>query len=278
MVTLLEILRIYAHSFVEIAFHLDVAMETMDTIWKDEMQRWALVEELEELRNVCDTSDLPVTRILVDSILTGFNLADKSENPQLIKDLAVRFQEPDTLRHKLFTLRERFVDELSTKLFLQIPHSRKALLDTPLAGWDSIMKRFPECIRDIEEMNKCFALSRYTASMFHALHIAEWGAIALGDRIGVTNPRKGWGPTSAKLSELVKEGHKNFPPMLAVGFEFIEQMNREVETMMLAWRHKVDHAANALAIVPNAEFTPDIAEHVGKSVKVFMTRLLEGGI
>ena len=42
-------------------------------------------------------------------------------------------------------------------------------------------------------MNKCFALCRYTASMFHALQVAEWGAIKLGDYIGVTDPKKGVG-------------------------------------------------------------------------------------
>jgi hypothetical protein len=45
--------------------------------------------------------------------------------------------------------------------------------------------------------------------------------------------------------------------------------------MMLAWRHKVDHAANLLYIVPNAEFAPDVAEHIMQSVKMYMTRLVE---
>jgi hypothetical protein len=56
----------------------------------------------------------------------------------------------------------------------------------------------------------------------------------------------------------------------------LEQMNREIESMVLAWRNKVDHAANHLAIVPNTDFTPDIAEHIIGAVRVFMLRLLEG--
>jgi plasmid stabilization system protein ParE len=46
--------------------------------------------------------------------------------------------------------------------------------------------------------------------------------------------------------------------------------------MVLAWRHKVDHAANHLYIVPNTDFTPDIAEHIIGAVRIFMRRLLEG--
>ena len=62
---------------------------------------------------------------------------------------------------------------------------------------------------------------------------------------------------------------------LATKWDFIEQMNREIESLTLAWRHKVDHAANQLAIVPNAEFTPDIAEHIIGAIRVFMLRLVE---
>lgn len=125
-------------------------------------------------------------------------------------------------------------------------------------------------------MNKCFALSRYPAAMSHAMHVAEWGAIELGNRIGVTDPKKGWGPTERKLSELVRGGHSKLPASLGIPFEFLEQMNREVDSMVLAWRHKIDHAANSLAIIPNADFTPDIAEHIMQSVKVFITRLQDG--
>jgi hypothetical protein len=53
-------------------------------------------------------------------------------------------------------------------------------------------------------------------------------------------------------------------------------MNREIDSMTLSWRHKIDHAANRLAILPNTDFTPDIAEHITSAVRVFMLRLGEG--
>jgi hypothetical protein len=46
--------------------------------------------------------------------------------------------------------------------------------------------------------------------------------------------------------------------------------------MVLAWRHKVDHAANHLAIIPNTDFTPDVAEHIMGAVRIFMLRISEG--
>jgi hypothetical protein len=143
-------------------------------------------------------------------------------------------------------------------------------------GWEDIIQRFKDATRDIEEMKKCFALERYTASMFHALHVAEWGAIELGNYIGVTDPKKGWRPTEKKLRELIRAGHSALPVQLAGKFEFLEQVSREIDSMVLAWRHKVDHAANHLAIVPNTEFTPDIARHIIGAVRIFMLRLVEG--
>lgn len=277
LVSLLELLRVYADRFVSMAtrFKDETSLLNGPDIWQDEKHRTFLIITLRELDQMCQDSELPVTGKMVKSLLKTFDLAE-CESDEGIKELA-REQLPNHfLAHELHTLNGRFRDELATKLFLQIPHNRSQFFDEPLAGWEAIVKRFDSCIRDVEEMNRCFALSRYPAAMFHALHVAEWGAIVLGDKIGVTDPKKGWGPTFKKLNELVKAGHGKLPPTVSVTFEFLEQMHREIETMMLAWRHKVDHAANTLAIVPNADFTPDIAEHIIQSTKVFMSRLMDG--
>jgi hypothetical protein len=180
------------------------------------------------------------------------------------------------IANELEHLEDLIKSEMEESLFFYVPADQSEYYKNPLGGWEQIVERFPDTTRDVEEMNKCFALSRYTASMFHALHVAEWGAIALGDYIGVVDPKKGWGPTQKKLGELLKAGHSKLPPTLAGKFEFLEQMGREIDSMMLAWRHKVDHAANHLAIVPNAEFGSDIAEHIIGAVKVFMGRLADG--
>lgn len=173
-------------------------------------------------------------------------------------------------------LNGRIIDELHEQYFLSLDSSEAARFEQWDRGWKDVIERFPETVRDVEEMNKCFALGRYTASMFHALHVAEWGAINLGIYIGVADPKKGWGATERSLRELLKLGHANLPANLSSKFEFLEQMNREIDSMVLAWRHKVDHAANRLAIVPNTDFTPDIAEHIIGAVRIFMQRLCEG--
>jgi len=169
----------------------------------------------------------------------------------------------------------RLVDEMKYRFCWALSIKEAETYQYWYKGWELIIARFGDSTRDVEEMNKCFSLSRYTASMFHALHVAEWGAIELGNYIGVTDPKKGWGPTEKKLKELIKAGHSQLPSNLSGKFEFLEQIGREIDSMVLAWRHKVDHAVNHLAIVPNTEFTPEIAEHIISSVRVFMNRLVE---
>lgn len=266
LVSLMELLQIYVDLYVKKANTVALFVKWLEdhnlSDPENESTVKFMVRDLEALRDICLKGDLPMTNIPLESALYALKHTEAGLSNQALCRLLDRAT-------------DRLADELSTKLFLQIPHSRKYHFNDPLKGWERVVKRFEECSRDVEEMNKCFALSRYSAAMFHALHVAEWGAIALGDHIGVSDSKKGWGPTSKKLAQLIDCGHNALPTNLIGQFPFLEQVNREIETMKLAWRHKIDHAANSLTILPNTEFTPDVTEHIMQSVKVFMTWLME---
>ena len=269
LVTLMELLRVYAHLYLRHSNHLAVFDDWMssnpDKPIMDDQNFPQLVRALKSMQALCETGELPVTQIPLDMLVRGLNSPDRMKSNQAVQ-------------HFLKAILDRLPDEMSTKLYLQLPHSKTPYFDEPFKGWEAVIGRIPECSRDVEEMNKCFALSRYAASMFHAMHVAEWGAIYLAPRINVTDPIKGWGSTTKKLAELVAAGRSKLSSneSVTVTFDFIEQMNQETQNMKLAWRNKIDHAANYLAIVPNAEFTPDIAEHIIISVRVMMGRMIEG--
>jgi hypothetical protein len=217
----------------------------------------------------------PFTCFRDDCIALGLTASARSVE-KILKVYSKNTCETGEFRTLAIELQGRLIDEMRGRIFFSLTGAEAELYVKWWVGWEKIVTRFGNTTRDIEEMNKCFAFSRYTASMFHALHVAEWGAIELGNYIGVADPKKGWAPTERKLTELIKAGHAQLPSYLSGKFEFIEQMGREIDSMVLAWRHKVDHAANHLAIVPDTEFTEDIAEHIIGSVKVFMNRLIEG--
>jgi hypothetical protein len=196
------------------------------------------------------------------------------------KRLLFLFREPKStegqLRNLMSELRLRIQDELNANYFFHLDLAEAKRYEDWGDGWTDIISRFGNVARDVEEMGKCFALNRYTAAIFHSLQVAEWGAIYLGDYIGAADPKKGWVATERKLRELIKGGHGKLPDSLAGHFDFLEQMNREINTMVSAWRHKIDHAANRLAILPNTDFTPEVAEHIIGAVRVFMRRLADG--
>ena len=225
--------------------------------------------EFKELLTCCKDADLRLSVISLERVINFCSGEGLRVLPHLVKENLY-----DNIKKAIMTVE----DELSLRTYFSLEPKEADYFNKPWAGWETVIDKYGDTMRDIEEMSKCFGLCRYTASMFHALHVAEWGAIKLGDYISVTDPKKGWGATKKRLSELVKGGHPNLPANLTSKWDFIEQMNREIETLSLAWRHKVDHAANHLAIVPNSDFTPDIAEHVIGAVRIFMLRLVEEGV
>jgi hypothetical protein len=261
-VSLLELLRAYAEIFADSSYWLGF---NMFSVWKkppDASAKATMLLHLKKLREECERVNLEMTLALLDEFIPMFENDDGSNG----------YGFHEQVRHICDDLQR----ELSLRLFISIRSEHRKRFDSPFSGWEELIKRFGGISRDVEEMNKCFALSRYTAAMYHAMQIAEGGAIELGDYIEVSDHRKGWGPTEKKLRELIKAGHDKLPPKLTGRFVFLEQMHREIDSMVLAWRNKLDHAANNLAILPNTDFTPDIAEHIIGAVRIFMIRLKEG--
>jgi hypothetical protein len=261
LVSLLEILRAFADQYIQIAVNLDttnVCLRDRD-IWQDDELRHHLVKTLEGLGEVCVTGEMPVTRQLVDKTLAALTDPAKIAN----SDLFQRY---------LFDLRNRFIAEAGTKLFFQVPSAKMAYYDSPRQGWEKVIERFPDAIGDVEEMSKCFALSRYAGAVFHSLLVVEHGLIALGHEIGVSDPKPGWDATCREMKRLIDAGHSKYPATLRVGFNSLEQIHQSAQTMKLAWRNKVSHAANQLVVL-QSDFTPDICEEIMLATRSFMRRL-----
>jgi hypothetical protein len=260
-VDLLEILRIFAHDFAQISVNLDTANNSLSRIdiWEDHQSRELLIGTLQELGTICVDGELPVTRELVDKIIIALR------DPAKVCDNGL-------LRLYLFDVRSRFIAELRTKLYFQVSSARQAFFDFPRTGWEHVIERFDNTVTDIEEMSKCFALSRYAASVFHSLLVVEHGLVELGRAIGCSDPKAGWDSTCKKMKELLDSGYAKYPTGISISFAALEQVNQCAQSMKFAWRNKVNHAANKL-IVLQSDFTPDIAEEIMLATRSFMRRL-----
>lgn len=165
--------------------------------------------------------------------------------------------------------------EVSCHFYVGIPEDRREAYCESLKGWEHIAKAFPRATEDIEEMNKCYALCRYSAAVFHSLLVVEHGLVALGKKLNVTDPKEGWDASCRKLEDVAKAGHKK--NTTGINFSFLEQINTCIQSMKLAWRNKVSHATGK-PIIMGGGFAPYVAQDTISATRNFMNRLCEAGI
>jgi len=124
----------------------------------------------------------------------------------------------------------------------------------------------------VEEMHKCFALSRYAGAVFHSVQTIEFGLLDLGKFLDVDDPKSGWTAVANKLDKLTKAKFQDLSDKHQKNFAFIEQMQATVTALKNAWRNKISHAHGKLVLV-TSEFAPDVAEEIIMATRAFMRRL-----
>jgi hypothetical protein len=183
---------------------------------------------------------------------------------------------PDLLRAELtplqIELKGRLVDELSGRIFWVLSTKEHQLYVEPRKGWEIIIERFPNAVGDIEEAERCLAVSRYAGAVFHSVQVVEAGLIELGKLIGVTDPHSGWTAVSNRLKKIIDTKHQDRSPLEQQHFPFLEQIQGTIESLKNAWRNKVSHAQGKLVLM-TSDFSPEIAEEILFATRAFMRRL-----
>jgi hypothetical protein len=116
--------------------------------------------------------------------LTNSAIAAKRLLNFIEKSGALTQSEP--VHHFLEQVIQRIPDELQGQLALMVPFDKARYYNEPGGVWqESIRGSFSSTEHDMEEAGKCFALGRYTASVFHSMRILEAGLVALGAALDV---------------------------------------------------------------------------------------------
>lgn len=170
----------------------------------------------------------------------------------------------------------RLADELKNRDVLALTTKESAIFNHPLRGWEKIAEALPETIDDIVESQKCYALNRYAAAVFHSLQVVEFGLIAFGKHLGVDDPLSGWTAVSRKLKAIIDTRYQNRTPFEQKHSGFLEQVSGTVESLKNAWRNKVSHAHGKLTLM-TSDFSPEIAEEILFATRAFMRRLVTDG-
>jgi hypothetical protein len=172
-------------------------------------------------------------------------------------------------------LQERLIDEMAGKSFWSLTIEEAEYYNNPKKGWEEIVNRFPDTISDVEEMSKCFALSRYPAAVFHSLQVIEAGVIKLGQFIEVSDPKPGWSATLNELNRILKKNYNDLTLFEKEHRDFFEQVKATIEALNNAWRNKISHVNGKLKLM-TADFSPEIAEEILFATRAFMRRLADG--
>jgi hypothetical protein len=264
----MEILRAYAeaypqgaHSLTLISTAITASQRSGLDVRSDQLLLGRLHGHLLELVRHCD--HLPVTRIAINDLLKIISrpeYMDQWDEPEIV------------LLSCISDIQGRLRDELSINLFFNLPHEKKKYFDAPCTGWEDALRRFPDALLDVEEMSRCFALSRYAASVFHSVAVIEVGLLHLGGFVSVNDPHSGWTAVTGRLQKIVDTKYASLSDSEKEHRPFLEQMHAVTQSLKSAWRNKISHAQGKL-LVMTSEFSPDIAEEIMISSRSFMRRL-----
>ncbi|MFZ0746361.1 MAG: hypothetical protein WAM85_18280 [Terracidiphilus sp.] len=265
----MEILRLYAEKYCHLATHAQSvalfvqAMEDGDVKARvdAEVMAHTLIPCLTEMKEESKRIGLEATCKALDRTLAKW---ERYPNSKAIGPLCT---------HILMVLD----DELRGKICLIFPPISQTLYESPTEGWERILEVFPEAQDDIEQMNRCVVFGCHSAAVFHALLVVEFGLIKLGKFLGSRDPKPGWDASSKALDRILGPGGRAAaPPRIRKHYAFLELVNKDMHSMKLAWRNKVNHAANNLFVL-TSDFKPQVAEKIISACHGFMLLLATEG-
>lgn len=226
--------------------------------------------------------DGPITQVQLAQIVGGLSaVAEWAEHYGLLTTLeAVKnlieilgTHEIDNSTHDHVTLvRQCFMTDLKTRMFLPVEPRDARYYREPRRDWEEVTERFPEAVLDIEEAGKCYALHRYAAAVYHCIQVQEHGLLALGQFIGVNDPKSGFTAVANSLHRITTRKRDDLSDLERTHYAFLEQMDASVQAIKNAWRNKVSHAQGRPTLM-TADFSPAIAEEIYIATRAFMRRL-----
>jgi hypothetical protein len=219
--------------------------------------------DFEQIGQKCKKLDLPNSEgaadYIKDSAICALHTEGTLDNRWVVQAI-------DNFQHTLNV-------ETRNVLFLQVERRRKTYYEEPLSGWEEVTKRFPAAIPDIEESARCFACGRYGGTVFHAMLIAERGAVEVGELIEIKDPKPGWPSTIREMDRVVHRAkYADLSPVEQKYRPLLTKLLPTMQAMETGWRHKISHVEGRLVLL-SGEFIPEIAEEILTATRGFMRSL-----
>jgi hypothetical protein len=164
--------------------------------------------------------------------------------------------------------------ELEEELFLHVAPVAAEYYRFPLRGWEAVSDRFL-CHFDVEEAGKCFAVGRYTASVFHLMRVTESAVLGLQIFLAAPDVKAHFGSVLNKIEHLLqKTKFEALPTHVKQHHGFLSAVLPQLHAVKDSWRNKVSHVDGK--ILPSDTFTEEMAAGVYGATKLLMQKLEEG--
>ena len=232
---------------------------------------------LGRLDNTGPTNEIQVVQIeamcaICLDWLEHFGFYTSARTLEYIIDILKREGHSGTLHDNIVILRQSIMTELETTVFIRVSSSETRYFREPKRDWEEVIKRFNDTVSDIEEASKCYALSRYTASVFHCMQIFEQGLLSLGRFMKIKDPKSGFTAVYIELQRIKNTKYKDLTDFEKQHFSFFEQIYASIQAVKDAWRNKITHPQGRFVLM-TADFSPAIAQEIFVATRGFMRRL-----
>lgn len=128
----------------------------------------------------------------------------------------------------------------------------------PLFGTE-VDARIDDASDDISEAGKCFAVGRYTASVFHLMRAMEAAVKMLCVEVGISNVDREWGKLLSDIAKAIE------PMPKGAKRDEWSAVHANLYHVKQAWRNNTMH--------PKRTYTEEEAREVFEAVKAFMRHL-----
>ncbi len=194
---------------------------------------------------------------------------------ELIEVMAGEFPDIDVSVRGPELMNRMLGDFKKSLVLMTIPAERAVFWHQPNMFGEAVSKRFAPVADDIEEAGNCFTAGRYTAAVFHLMRVIEAGVIALGEMVGIDDPKgPSWNSVLTRIETLLdKTPYPKRSVDLQRATPFLSEILPQLHAIQRAWRNKVMHFETK--IVPTSEYTQDKATAILVATNTLMRRLAE---
>jgi len=174
--------------------------------------------------------------------------------------------------HLMEELKLRIEDELQSQLFLWVPISRSGIYSNPLTSLEEVVAKFPSARRELEESGKCYAVGRFTASVFHQMRALEPFLAVISRELGVVKHSPTWAAYLSAFSPAIEAKYPGKIPANTEIRNFYSGATGYLSGMKNAFRNPTMHDVD---IVYTEEEARDVRNAVGAFMRHLATKLKE---